>query len=358
VSTMEEKRIFYPDIYQWVVELFTATGMSEEDAKITTDNLLSSDLRGIYSHGLIRLPIYIKRLLLKGVNPVAKPEVVKEFGATALMDGNNGMGQVVGVHAMKLAIEKARQYGTGYVSVRGSNHYGAAAHFARMALEEDMIGITTTAGSNVMAPWGGTQSLLSNNPVAVAIPADRHESLILDMAHSVVARGKILVAAKKKQAIPDTWGLAPDGSPTTDPEEALRGTLRPVGDYKGYGMALVIGILSGILPGGAFGLGIKDIYQEFSNAQNTGHTMQAVRIDCFMDPSEFKKRVDEAIDLMHQSPKAVGFKEILVPGEPEARMGKINREQGIPYPVALLKDLMAVSTDLGIAVPAQVISCQ
>ena len=183
---------------------------------------------------------------------------------------------------MKLAIAKAKEHGVGYVSVKGSNHYGAAAHFSMMALPEDMIGISGTIGSTlIMSPWGGMDPLLGNNPFSTAIPALNRDPIVMDMANSVVAKGKVFMAMKTNQPIPESWALAPDGTPTTDPNQAFLGTLRPVGDHKGYGLTLVTGILSSVLSGGSFGKEIEDLYEEFAIPQNIGHYMQAINIARF-----------------------------------------------------------------------------
>lgn len=349
MADFEKVIIPYSDVFPWVVDIFRAAGLDEADAALTADNLVTADLRGVYSHGIIRVGIYVKRLQVKVNNPAGKPEIIRSVGATAVMDGHNAMGQVVGVHAMKLAIEKAKEYGTGYVAVRGSNHYGAAAHFTMMALPEDMIGISGTMGSTlIMSPWGGTDPLLGNNPFSTAIPALHRDPIVMDMANSVVAKGKVFMAMKTNQSIPESWALAPDGSPTTDPNQAFLGTLRPVGDHKGYGLTLVTGILSSVLSGGSFGKEIEDLYEEFSIPQNVGHYMQAINIAAFTDPVKFKTRVDEIIDLMHNSAKKPGVEEIFVPGEMEARSERKQRKEGIEYPKALTDELIEISRKLGV----------
>ncbi|MCF8565154.1 Ldh family oxidoreductase [Alicyclobacillus tolerans] len=351
----EKLRVDYNIMHKWVVDIFQASGMDSSDAIICADNLVSTDARGVYSHGVMRVPVYVKRLLLKVTHPTAQPEVIRDSGATALITGNNAMGQVVGVHAMNVAIEKAKQYGVGYVSVRGSNHYGASAHFAMMPLSEDMIGISgTIGGTNIMAPWGGSSRMLGNNPFGVAIPALNRYPIVLDMAQSVVARGKIVMARKTKQPIPKTWAFAPDGSPTTDAEEAYNGTVRPIGDYKGYGLTYVNAIISALLPGAAFGPTVTDLYEEFSTAQDVGHFMQVIKVSSFMDPAQFKKSVDDSIDYLKNSPRKEGVDEILVPGELEARSEKQQREQGVVYPIEVIRELIDVSNNLGVTIPVNV----
>jgi LDH2 family malate/lactate/ureidoglycolate dehydrogenase len=347
----EKKTVGFETMQQWVTEMFQATGMIKEDAELTADNLVTADARGVYSHGVMRVPIYARRLLKKVTNPSAQPQIVNDHAAIAVMDGNNAMGQVVGFHAMKLAIEKARQHGTGFVSVRKSNHYGTSAYFAMMALSEDMIGITgTIGGTNIMAPWGGTERRLGNNPFGVAIPALNRDPIVLDMAQSVVARGKIVMAMKTNTPIPDTWAFDPDGAITTDPVAAYNGTVRPIGDYKGYGLAYITAILSAVLSGAAFGAEVTDLYEEFTQDQNVGHFMQAIDISSFMEPLAFKKNIDDSIDYMKSSNKAQGIDEIYVPGELEARCERKQRGSGIEYPVEIIKELTKLSTDIGVGV--------
>ncbi|MCM3762102.1 Ldh family oxidoreductase [Alkalihalobacillus oceani] len=282
---VSKQRVPFDEMCKCVQAMFAAVGMSEGDARITADNLVKADLRGVFSHGVMRVPIYVKRLQLKVTNPAGSPKVIRDEKATAVVDGDNAMGQVAGKFAMDIAAEKAKQFGVGVVAVKGSNHYGASVHFAQMVLAEDMIGITgTIGGTNIMAPWGGTDRRLGNNPFSVAVPALHKDPLVLDMANSVVARGKIVLAAKTKQPIPQEWALSPDGSPTTDPVEAYHGTVQPIGGYKGYGLTLMTGLLSSLLSGALFGEKITDLYEEFTTPQDLGHYMQAINIASFTDP--------------------------------------------------------------------------
>lgn len=297
MSETQKIKVPFDAIFRWVQEIFEKAGMSEEDAWLTTNNLVMADVRTVYSHGVMRVPVYYKRLKTGVTNPTGKPRIAKDFGATAIVTGDNAMGQVVGVYAMKIAIEKAKKFGIGFVSVGQSNHYGAAAHFSMMALSEDMIGITGTIGSTRnMAPWGGVEPLLGNNPFSVAIPSLKYDPIVLDMANSVVARGKIVMAMKTKQPIPETWAFGTDGKPTTDPVEAYWGTIRPVGDHKGYGLTVVTGLISALLSNSTFGKSVTDLYEEFETPQNVGHYMQAIDISAFTNPTAFKNNVDRFIE--------------------------------------------------------------
>lgn len=345
---IEKVKVKYDDMFNWVKEIFLKTGMDEEDAFYCTENLVMADLRTVYSHGVMRVPLYYKRLVDGCTSPTGKPEIIKDLGASALMTGNNGMGQVIGVHAMKLAMEKAKEHGVGFVAVGQSNHYGAAAYFPMFCLDENMIGITGTTGSTRnIAPWGGIEPLLGNNPFSITIPALKHDPIVMDMSNSVVARGKIVMAMKTKQPIPDTWAFGRDGKPTTNPEEAYWGTLRPVGDYKGYGLSVVVGLISSLLTNSIIGREINDLYEELI-VQNVGHFMIAIDISKFVSVEFFKKRVDDFIDELKNSPKADGVDEIFLPGEMESIAARRQSEEGITYPMEVIQELIDLSNKIGV----------
>lgn len=334
----------------WTAQVLEAAGMSEADATLVVDQLVGSDLRGVYSHGLLRLPTYARRMREGLIDASARPEVVRSTGATALVDGRHAMGQVAGTFAMREAIRLAREHGTSFVSVRRSNHYGACAHYAAMAAAEGMIGITGTVGAkNIMAPWGGADPLLGNNPFGVAIPAGRHPAVVLDMAMSVAAGGKIQLAAKEGRQIPDDWALGPDGRPTTDARLAWqRLMVRPLGGHKGYAMALVIALLAAVLPDAAIGDAVGDLHGDFQTKQDVGHFMQVVDVGRFDEPGAFRARVDEMIDLMHGARLAADASEVLVPGELEERNVARQRASGIEYPEVVLGELDGLGTQLGV----------
>ncbi|MGH0051919.1 MAG: Ldh family oxidoreductase, partial [Sphaerochaetaceae bacterium] len=211
----------FDKVIAWQKAIYMKLGMSEHDASIVADHLVVADARGVYSHGIMRTPIYAKRMECGGTSATAQPEIIKQFGATALVDAHNAMGQVAGVYAMDHAIELAKQYGTSAVSVTGSNHLGTCAYYAQRASKQGMIGICWTInGGNNMAPWGGSVPQLGNNPYAMAAPCFSKPDVVMDMATSVVARGKIVMARKTHAKIPETWALDKDGNPTTDPEAA------------------------------------------------------------------------------------------------------------------------------------------
>ncbi|MHB0867938.1 MAG: Ldh family oxidoreductase [Chloroflexota bacterium] len=336
----------------FVTEIFTEKGMPQADAAILADHLVEADLRGVYSHGVLRVQPYLERLKQGGMNPRPNIRLLRETPGTALLDGDNGAGQVCGVRAMGIAIKKAKEVGVSYVGLRMTNHFGTCGYYAQMAAEQDMIGVAmTVSGSNIMAPWGGITPLLGNNPIGVAIPAGKERPVVMDMAVSVVAKGKIVHAMKAGTPIPPTWGLNRHGEPTTDAKEAFDGLVQPVGGYKGYNMSFVIGVLSAVLNRAAFTHEVTDFYHNMKDPQNIGASFQAIDIKAFMDPAEFKERMDESIQEMHGSELARGNDRIYVPGEIEWLKREERLKKGVPVAEPVWKDLVAISQELGIALP-------
>jgi LDH2 family malate/lactate/ureidoglycolate dehydrogenase len=326
-------------------------GVPESEAREIIDNLIQADLRDVESHGVVRLPIYVQRLAAKAINPRPEIRIVRETPTSAVVDGDNGMGQLVGLRAMQIAIDKAMQ-GDGmctFVSVRNSNHYGAAASFAQMACPHDMIGFSYTIGGiNHMVPWGGAEARLGNNPFAVAIPAGNERPVVLDMACSVAARGKIIVAAKEGTPIPPDWAVGPDGRPTTDAVEALKGFVQPVGGPKGYALTLAIGLLSSMLSGAAFGSEVTHMYDDLERPQNIGHLFGVLPVRLFEDVAVFRRRMDKAIGEMRNAPRAPGIERIYVPGEREEISLANRRQHGIPIGVGVLAELHELGARYGV----------
>lgn len=338
---------------EFVTQVFVKQGLPREEAFLVADHLVEADLRGVYSHGVLRVDPYVQRLKAGGMNPTPNIRIIRETPGTALVDGDNGAGQVVGVRAMEVAIRKAKEVGVSYVGVRMSNHFGTCAYYAQMALAHDMIGFASTlGGTNIMAPWGGITPLLGNNPFGVALPAGKERPVVLDMALSVVAKGKIVHAMKSGTPIPNTWALNKHGEPTTDPKEAFEGLVQPVGGYKGYSMAFVLGALGGLLTQAAFVHEVTDFYANMKDPQNGGHFFQALDIKAFMDPAEFKKKMDDAIQAMHSSELARGAERIYVPGEIEWLKREERLKTGIPIAPAVWRELAAISQDCGVPLPA------
>ncbi len=342
----KERRISADTLKKVVQSIFERCGMSAEDAGLLTETLVVADLRGVHSHGVMRVPNYVRRLQT-GVNPKGRPRVVKDTGAALVVDGGNSMGQIGSTFAMRQVIERARTTGVAVVAVGGSNHCGAMAYYTMMALPEDMIGLATTNALPTMAPWGGIDRILGINPLSVAIPAGEEIPIVYDAAFSYSARGKIEVYHQKGLQIPSTWAFDAEGRPTTDPAKALEGLLQPIGEYKGTSLALIMGILSAVLSGASYGTELGDL-EKGAKAGQDGHFFMALRIAAFEDVARFKHRVDGIIRQIRHGRKAPGFDRIYSPGELEAETEIKYRKEGIPLNEDTLKGIITAAEQLGV----------
>lgn len=334
--------ISYKDLDQFMTDLFMKAGATEEGAKMISDVLGKAELRGIASHGVSRIPNYIQRVELDLVSPDPELTIVKETPSTALVDGGYGLGQIVATKAMQLAIDKAKKCGVGIVSVNKSHHFGIATYYSEMAAKENMIGFACSNTTALMSPPGGASKAIGNNPLSFAFPAGKHFPVIFDMACSAVAQGKIINADMEGRKIPEGWGVDINGLPTTDPAEALKGFLVPAAGPKGYGLAVVIESLSGVLSGSQVAKNIPSIRNDLVNKQDCGHFFMAVDINAFTDIDEFKERMDTFIDEMKGGKKAKGSTEIFMPGEIEQNKEVKALEEGINIPndiFALIKEV-------------------
>ena len=329
-------------------QIFSHVGLADEDAKLVAEALVEADLRGVHSHGVILLPTYVRRLQAGGINPRPKVQVVRQTVASALVDGDSGPGQVVANRAMEIAIEKAGQAGTGTVGVLNSNHFGAGARWPMMALAHNMVGLAVTTTGAMMAPWGGQEKFLGTNPWIVAIPAGHQWPIVLDMATTVVAGGKLVWAAKRGEAIPLGWALDEAGGATTDSVRGLAGRLPPTGGYKGYGLAVVVDILAGALTGAMMGFGMTQALADPAQPLNTGHLFLAINVAAFISPEQFAVRVDDYISHMKQTSREFCVSEILLPGERAFRTEQERRATGIPLPLAVMTELEEIAGGLNI----------
>ncbi len=328
--------------------ILVCSGVPEADASTVVDNLIQGDLRGLGSHGISRLYAYTERIKDGYTN--AKPDirVVNESPATLLIDGDNGLGAVIGTKAMDLCIEKAKISGMASCAVRNGNHYGIAAYYAMKALPHDMIGIALTNAASTMAPWGSITPYFGTNPFCFAIPAEKRRPIVLDCATSVVARGKIILAGIENKSIPEGWAIDKSGRPTTNTSDALKGSVLPFGGYKGSGIAMVIDILCAMLSGATFGTHVGDFYNNSQKMQNLGFYFSAISIKSFLSPADFKAGIDQMIDEIKGSEKAYGVEEIFVPGEIEFNNEAVNRKRGIEIGPGVLKDLNTLRQRYGI----------
>jgi LDH2 family malate/lactate/ureidoglycolate dehydrogenase len=336
---------------EWTTSIFRRLDLPDDDARLVAETLVISSLRGVDSHGLMRVPVYVARLRHGAVNPRPDIRVVQESAATAIVDGDHGMGQVVARFAMRRAIEQARQAGTAFVLVRNTNHFGAAAFWAELALAEEMIGWTFTNTPQVVAPWGSREAVIGNNPIAIAAPAAEESPLILDMALSMVAAGKLRYAARRGEPIPDDWALGPDGMPTTDPNQGLAGTLLPAGRHKGSGLSIMFEAMTGLLAGTGWSEGVQLVWENPAAPGNVATAFGAINIASFIEPGLFRRAVDGMVRAIRASAPIPGVERIYLPGEPEMEIQAERLRAGIPLPPQLVQELRQVGDEVGEPLP-------
>ena len=341
------------ELRKWTEEIFQKVEVNKEDAALLTDSLIEANLRGVDTHGITRmLTVYVNRIQAGVMKPETKLDIVREKPSTALIDCNNSIGQVASDYAMELAIQKAKSTGTAFVATTHSNHYGAAAYWSMKALEHGMIGFSATNGPASFAPTGGRTPMLGTNPFSVAIPAGKELPFVLDLATTVVARGRITLYAKQDKQLEPGWAFDEMGRPTTDPHKALKGLLAPIGGYKGYGIALAIDMISGVMTGSSYGTHFPGFLADnLKDPTDVGSVFAAVSIDSFMDLPEFQESMDTAIREIKNCAKAEGVERIYVPGEIEMGIRADRLAKGIALPEAVLKDFVALGRELGVEFP-------
>ena len=330
MTECEPFRRIDPDALEsFVADVLREVGVVDEHASLLGRALVRADLRGIDSHGVARLETYVRKFEAGGFNPDPDIGVERIAPAFARVDADDGPGQAAAVRAMDAAMDMARDAGVGTAVVENSNHFGTAAFYTQRAAEADFIGVSLTNVGPDVVPYGGTEALLGTNPISVAVPTNREFPITLDMATSVVAMGKINhVAAVTGEEIPDHWAVDADGNPTTDPREVA--ALRPLGGPKGYGLAVIVDALCGLLSGARASPEIGPLYDEYDEPMRLGHFVTAIDVSAAMDPDDFRARIDEYVDSLKASPTADGVDEVLLPGEPEARRRRENERRGVP----------------------------
>lgn len=351
------------DLMDFVVRYMTRLGVSQEDAKIVGRVLICADIRGVESHGMQRLGSYYGSRISKGwMNPKTPFKIITETPSTALIDGGNGLGQVVSHKAMRMALAKAKVSGISAITVKNSNHYGIAGFYALMALKEGMIGLSLTNSQPLVAPTYGRTAVLGTNPIALAAPSGKHYPYLLDMATSAVSYGKIQIYEKKHEHIPIGWGIDEDGQVTNDPSKIKpggHGALLPLGGmdvtagYKGFGLALLVEVLCSMLSGGNFlthvgGPGKPD-------PTGVSHFFMAINIEAFRPLVDFKDSMDQMIEMVKNSPIAVGRDEILVAGEKEFEYAKYNEKHGVPLIKPIVDDLRKDGEKVGVTFDCPVV---
>ena len=339
------------DAERFISSALQSANVPAPDADVTANLMVQSDLVGADGHGIFRLPAYLKRIRAGGINLHPNIHVEREQGATALINGDNALGHLVMNRAVELAIEKVKQHSVCWIGSHYGNHSGAASVYVRKLAEQGYIGIYMAVGNaNHMAPWGGIDLLLSTNPIAIAVPAGDCPMVLLDIATTVAAYGKVKVAAQKGESIPEGWMIDRQGKPITDPKKSSEGSLLPIGGYKGYGLAVMIGLLAGALNNAAVGKGTIDFNAHHDLVTNTGQTIIAVDPSAFGDKEAFIRRVIDLVDDLKGSGTLPGVKEIRVPGEGAANTMAERRKRGIPLSPELQEALNGCAQECGIPV--------
>ena len=332
--------------------MFRSAGMSDADAALIAGDLVKANLRGVDSHGVSRIPMYLERLRHGLVNPRPQVKVTKVAGAVAHVDGDNGMGFVASDVAMTTACDLASEMGIGMAGVHRSTHFGMGACYALRAIERGFISMIFTNSSPAIPMWGGRTTFLGASPIAAGIPGGEHPPFVMDMAMTVIARGKIRLAAMKGDPIPEGLALDVDGNPTTDAAKAFEGVCLPFGGVKGSVLATLMDLMSGVFTGANFGGDVKSLYFDHSEPQNVGHVFFAIRPDLFMSLTDFGARMDEFYSRIKTLPRAAGVDEIMLPGEPEQRREDQRRRDGIPVTANVVADLVAEGKAVGVAFPS------
>lgn len=335
---------------EFSIRCLVAAGVPADEAALITATLIEADARGIHSHGLMRLPLYINRIR-KGLNlPAARLETVSDHAATAVIDAHFSAGQVAAEHAIDLAIAKAREHGVGVVLVKNSNHFGIAAHYALKAAAAGMIGLAASNTTPLMPPTGGAEKILGNNPLAIAAPSDNRFPLLLDMALSNVALGKILYAKTGGKPIPEGWGADKHGKPTTDPAAVLDGGfMLPVGGPKGFGLAFMLELLTGVLGGEQFSKQIPSMF-DLTRRQSIAHLMFVIDVSRFIDAARFKTLASLLSGYVKNAAKAEGVTELYLPGEIEFQTEAKRMTEGIPLDDKVLAELRDLAATLNIQI--------
>lgn len=333
----------------FTAKAFEAVGISKAEAESIGELMVRADLQGSEGHGVFRLPQYIRRIKGGAVNVKPRIRVEREAAGMALVNGDNGMGHLVMRHATDKAIEKARVAGVAWVGVKWSNHAGPASLYACMPAEHGMIGLYLAVGNaNHLPAWGGLDMLLSTNPIAVALPAGAQPAIVLDMATTVAAYGKVKTKAQRGEMMPEGWMIDREGRPLTDPKRASEGLLLPIGGYKGYGLALIFGLLAGTLNGAAMGRDVIDFNADDKTATNTGHVIVAINVEAFQPLAEFKRSVDALVRDLRRSKTLPGVDRVRLPGDGSHAARADRARNGIPLPAPLVSALNQIAGELRI----------
>lgn len=339
-------RIMADELEEAVRTVLVGLGEAEEAAAVSAKILVCADMRGISTHGCYWVKYVSERAKANMINLPTNPVLIKDEGATAVIDGNNGLGPPAAYQAMLTSIEKAKDYGIGIALVRNTNNIGMLGFYTDLAARQGFVGVMMTNGAPCMAPWGGAEAFLGTNPISIAVPGGDGLPIVVDMACSVVARGKIRKAMRNGERIPEGWALDENGIPTSDPREALKGTLLPVGAHKGSGLALMVDIMAGMLSGSKYGRDVKT-FHVLEGPTGVGAACLAIDVQRFMELGRFRLLIDGYVRSIKNTRKALGFSEILMPGESEFRKEAESRSAGVEMEPQTLNDLNDLLRQIG-----------
>src|SRR5688572_22776000 len=334
-------------LVEFAKAVYSGQGVPESDAHLLADTLVQADLWGHQSHGVLRLGWYLDRLRNGVMKPDTKADFVVDAGAMALIDGHDGVGHVLTMVATKEAIRRAKAHGIGCVGVRYSNHFGTCMYYTLTGAREGCVMFLTTNGGPAMAPWGGRKKIVGTNPWSIAAPAGKRAPFVVDMANTGVARGKIYLARNRHQQIPLGWAIDADGTPTTDPQKAIDGIILPMAEHKGYAIAAMVDMMSGVLTGSGFLSKVASPYKTASMS-NCGHLMIAIDIAAMQPLAQFNERMEQWVSEIKAVPTAKGFDEVFYPGEIEARNDAKHRVEGLALPEDTLADLKRIAKETGL----------
>lgn len=356
-----EVRVFPAErLHEFSVRVFEHFGVPPGEARQAADVLSLSDLRGIDSHGVARLHTYFEMLSAGRVNPRCRPRIVRESPSTATVDGDNGLGLVVGPWANRVALDKAEKSGSGWVSAGNTNHFGIAGYYVLEALERDLIGWAMTNTTKLVAPLWGAERMLGTNPLAIAFPGHEEPPIVIDMATCAAAYGKVEIARRRGEPMPAGWAIDREGRETNDPEAMIEGgailplgSERERGGHKGYCLAVMVDVLSAVLSGANWGpfappFALRQEIPPRAVGKGIGHFFGALRIDAFIDPGEFKRQIDDFVRTLRATRPAPGTAGPLIPGDPEREAEKVRRREGIPLIGPVLRDLRDIAAHTGI----------
>lgn len=339
------------DLRIFMVKAFCLNGVPEADAHIVTDNLLTAELKGIESHGLSRFPVYLKRISKRLVNPRPQIAVIKPLPAVIMMDGDNGLGSVVMMKALEEGMKAAQETGISIIGIKHSNHFGISGYYCEQAAEHGFVSILLTNSPPATPAWGSKEPYFGTNPIAFGMPRKQQPHIVVDMATSVAARGRIINAAQKAEPIPEGWALDKDGYATTDPKAALEGVLLPIAGPKGYALSLTVEHLAGVFTGAAYGKGVAWQYGGNEEPANVGHTLILIRADSFMQMTEYQERTEAFVGEIKNLDLAPGYEAIKLPGEREWEREQNLRLTGeLAVNGGLYKQFIEIANDLGLQI--------